>query len=127
MGDDGRVNSSRTAPPARTELTVLPDTSCSAGPLTGGMGAEDAAELARTLKALADPARLRLLSLIADSPSAAACACDLTDPLGLICEPACQVGRAEHRRGWVLRRCSASVLARGRRQGWACLSTRGRD
>lgn len=83
MGDHGQVNSSRTAPPARTELTVLPDASCSAGPLTGGMSAEDAAELARVLKALADPARLRLLSLIADSPASAACACDLTDPLGL--------------------------------------------
>ena len=83
MRDDGQVNSSPTTPPARTELTVLPEGSCSAGPLTGGMTAADATELARVLKALADPARLRLLSLIADSPTAAACACDLTEPLGL--------------------------------------------
>jgi hypothetical protein len=37
--------------------------------------------------------------------------------LRLICEPVCQVGRARHRRGWVLRRCLAFVLARGRCAG----------
>ena len=77
------MDSSPTTPPAHTELTLLPEGSCSAGPLTGGLTAAEATELARVLKALADPARLRLLSLIADSPTAAACACDLTEPLGL--------------------------------------------
>ena len=67
----------------RPELPLLVDGSCSAGPLSGGMPAEEAVELARVLKALADPARLRLLSLVADRPTAAACACDLTEPLGL--------------------------------------------
>jgi len=39
--------------------------------------------LARSLKALADPARLRLLSIVAASEGAEACACNLTEPLGL--------------------------------------------
>ena len=44
---------------------------------------EDAARLARTLKALADPARLRLLSLIAAHEGGEACVCDLIEPVGL--------------------------------------------
>jgi ArsR family transcriptional regulator len=43
----------------------------------------DALALAATLKALADPARLRLLSLIASQPEAEACVCHLTGPIGL--------------------------------------------
>lgn len=47
------------------------------------LGAEEAAGLAGVLKALADPSRLRLLSLIAAAPDGTACVCDLTDPLDL--------------------------------------------
>ena len=47
------------------------------------LGAEDAAVLARTLKAVADPARLRLLSLVAAHEGGEACVCDLVEPLGL--------------------------------------------
>lgn len=47
------------------------------------LGAEDAAVLARTLKAIADPARLRLLSLVAAHEGGEACVCDLVEPLGL--------------------------------------------
>ncbi|MBM0237405.1 winged helix-turn-helix transcriptional regulator [Micromonospora sp. ATA32] len=43
----------------------------------------DAERLAGVLKALADPARLRLLSLIQSAPEGEACVCDLTPPLGL--------------------------------------------
>jgi len=56
---------------------------CASAALDGGLSAERAADLARTLKALADPARLRLLSLIAASPTGEACICDLTGPLEL--------------------------------------------
>jgi ArsR family transcriptional regulator len=42
-----------------------------------------AAELAAALKAIADPARLRLLSLIQAQPDHEACVCHLTEPLGL--------------------------------------------
>lgn len=43
----------------------------------------DAEQLAQTLKALADPARLRLLSIVAASVDQEACVCDLIDPVGL--------------------------------------------
>lgn len=42
-----------------------------------------AAELARLLKAIADPTRLRLVSMVAAHENAEACVCDLTEPLGL--------------------------------------------
>ncbi|SFT33492.1 transcriptional regulator, ArsR family [Geodermatophilus amargosae] len=45
--------------------------------------AEQAADLSRVLKAVADPARLRLLSLVAAHEGGEACVCDLTEPLGL--------------------------------------------
>lgn len=43
----------------------------------------DAEVLAGQLKALADPARLRVLSLLMAAPSGEACTCDLVEPLGL--------------------------------------------
>ena len=43
----------------------------------------EAGELSRVLKAIADPARLRLLSLVAAYSGGEACVCDLTGPLGL--------------------------------------------
>lgn len=53
-------------------------------PLTDpGMSSPDAVALATTLKALADPMRLRLLSLIAGSADAEVCVCNLVEPVGL--------------------------------------------
>jgi len=53
-------------------------------PLLQGPLAEDEAQrLAQALKAIADPARLRLLSLIQGQPEGEACVCHLTEPLGL--------------------------------------------
>jgi len=49
-----------------------------AAPLTDA----EAEQLARGFKALADPVRLRLLSLIADAPDGTACSCDLEGPVG---------------------------------------------
>ena len=45
--------------------------------------ASQAADLARKLKALADPTRLRLVSMLAAHEGGEACVCDLTEPLGL--------------------------------------------
>jgi ArsR family transcriptional regulator len=42
-----------------------------------------AADLARVLKALADPTRLRLVSMVAAHEGGEACVCELTEPLGL--------------------------------------------
>ena len=47
------------------------------------MSAEHAEQLAVVLKAIADPVRLRLVSLIAASPSGEACVCDLNDAFDL--------------------------------------------
>lgn len=53
--------------------------SCCA-PVTGAvLGAEEASELARLLSALADPVRLRLVSLVA--ANGRVCSCDLEEPL----------------------------------------------
>lgn len=76
------MNSSRTDP-ALSLPGELGAPACAPAGLSSGLSADRAAELARTLKALADPARLRLLSLIATSPTGEACICDLTGPLEL--------------------------------------------
>jgi ArsR family transcriptional regulator len=47
------------------------------------LSAADAALLASRLKALADPARLRLVSLVLAAGDDGACVCDLTEPVGL--------------------------------------------
>lgn len=52
-------------------------------PVTAGVLDEaDAGELAAAFKALADPARLRLLSMVASAPAGEVCACDLVEPSG---------------------------------------------
>ena len=50
--------------------------------LTGPLDETEAAELADAFRVVADPARLRLLSLIASQPTGEACACNLVEPLG---------------------------------------------
>ena len=47
------------------------------------LSAGQAAQLAPLLKALADPVRLRLMSLIASHPGGEACVCDLNDAFDL--------------------------------------------
>lgn len=55
---------------------------CCAPVLTAPIDVEQAEELAAAFKVLADPVRLRLLSLIANSPEGEVCACDLVEPVG---------------------------------------------
>jgi ArsR family transcriptional regulator len=62
-------------------LTIL-DAEC-APLLENEIGDADAQRLAALLKVLAEPARLRLLSLIQAQPDGEACVCHLTTPLGL--------------------------------------------
>ncbi|MGH3930503.1 MAG: metalloregulator ArsR/SmtB family transcription factor [Pseudonocardiaceae bacterium] len=53
-------------------------------PQTGEpLSAEEAGELARIFKAIADPVRLRLLSLIASHAGGEACVCELTGAFAL--------------------------------------------
>ncbi len=66
--------------------TLLPITDVTAccSPITReAMPADQAEILARKLKALADPTRLRLLSIVAAAEGEEACVCDLTEPVGL--------------------------------------------
>lgn len=49
----------------------------------GELSSAEAQQAATALKALADPARIRILSLIQAQPEAEACVCQLTEPLGL--------------------------------------------
>ncbi|QTE28260.1 ArsR/SmtB family transcription factor [Pengzhenrongella sicca] len=68
--------------PALALTAAEPTASCA--PLTRApLGARDAVDLARVVKALADPARLRLISLISAHEGGEACVCDLIEPLGL--------------------------------------------
>jgi ArsR family transcriptional regulator len=60
------------------------DELASCSPMTGGViDVSEAERLARIFKALGDPTRVRLVSLIAAHDAAEACVCDLTDPIGL--------------------------------------------
>ena len=51
--------------------------------LQDAISAQEADQLAQALKVLADPARLRILSLIQAQPDGEACVCHLTEPLAL--------------------------------------------
>ncbi len=63
---------------------VTTDTAACCPPLTGSvLEPVEAEALARVFKALGDPTRVRLLSLIAAHESGEACICDLTAPVGL--------------------------------------------
>ena len=67
------------------QLPVLDTTgaACCAPLASAPLSAEDAKTLAGQLKAIADPARLRLLSLMLANDDYEACTCDLTEALQL--------------------------------------------
>lgn len=60
-----------------------PFSNCCTPLLAGHLNHEDAAQLAVLFRALGEPARLQVLSLIAAQPTGEACVCELTEPLGL--------------------------------------------
>src|SRR3954451_21841786 len=85
-------------------------------PLTGtAMSAEQAEQVAPLLKALADPVRLRLVSLIAASAGGEACVCDLNTAFDLT-----QATISHHLK--VLH--SAGVLDRDKRGVWVYYAVR---
>ncbi len=66
------------------ELLPVRDVTACCSPLTReAMTQENAASLASSIRALADPARLRIISMVAAHDGAEACVCDLTEPLDL--------------------------------------------
>lgn len=73
---NGRVNTAEKAP--------APTVGACCAPLTSeALSVEDAQRFAQLLKAVAEPTRLRLVSLIAAQENREACVCDLTGPVGL--------------------------------------------
>ena len=92
-------------------LPVVDEGSCCAPVGAPPLDAADAAELAVLLRALADPMRLQLLSLVVASGSA--CICDLTDPVGLS-----QPTVSHHMRVLV----EAGLLSREKRGRWVHFS-----
>ncbi|MGH8991408.1 MAG: metalloregulator ArsR/SmtB family transcription factor [Acidimicrobiia bacterium] len=50
--------------------------------LAGALSEAEAEDLAAAFKVLADPARLRLLSIVANAAAGEACACELVEPVG---------------------------------------------
>lgn len=96
-------------------LTIEPvrSTECCT-PVTHAVLEQGAADqLAKTLKALADPTRLRLLSIVAAHEGAEACVCDLTGPIGLS-----QPTVSHHLKVLV----EAGFLARSKRGTWGYYS-----
>ncbi len=69
---------------APTPLPLIdPNEAVCCSPGTTAIDVHAAERLAHVFKALGDPARVRLLSLISSTPDREACICDLTDPVGL--------------------------------------------
>ncbi|HEV7886451.1 MAG TPA: metalloregulator ArsR/SmtB family transcription factor [Acidimicrobiales bacterium] len=62
------------------EVKVI--TACCDPVLDSPLAEAEADDLAAAFKVLADPVRLRLLSMIASASTGEACVCDLVEPLG---------------------------------------------
>ncbi|MFJ4107994.1 ArsR/SmtB family transcription factor [Oerskovia enterophila] len=70
-----------------TDLTLAPagtaGAACCAPLVRQAADPQTARALAHTFKALADPTRVQLLSIVASHEGGEACVCDLTEPVGL--------------------------------------------
>ncbi len=86
---------------------------CTPSTVLPGLDKESAEALAARLKAIADPMRLRLISLVAAHENAEACVCDLTDPLEL------SQGTVSHHLKVLV---EAGLFAREQRGTWAYYS-----
>lgn len=99
---------------ATVELLPVEDVTACCTPVTEEALDRSAAELlAKSLKAIADPTRLQLISLVAAHDGAEACVCDLQEPLGLS-----QPTVSHHLKVLV----DAGILHREKRATWAYFS-----
>ena len=64
-----------------TVATEVRSNECCPSVLAAPLDTVDAAELASGFSALADPVRLRVLSILAASPEGEVCVCDFVEPL----------------------------------------------
>ncbi|HEV3475018.1 MAG TPA: metalloregulator ArsR/SmtB family transcription factor [Actinomycetota bacterium] len=92
------------------KLVQVIDADCCPPVLRSSLDEEEAGRLAAALKVMADPARLRLVSLIAAQPGGEACQCDLTHEIGLSQPTVSHHLRVLH---------EAGVLDREQRGRWA--------
>jgi ArsR family transcriptional regulator len=97
-----------TVTPTRTELLLLSE--CCSPVVREVIQPAEAETLAEGFKALGDPTRLRLISLVAAHEDAEACVCELTEPVGLS-----QPTVSHHLRILV----EAGILSREQRGKWA--------
>ena len=94
-----------------TASATLPDVIACCSPVTGGvLSLAEADQLAHVLKAVADPTRLRLLSMVAAHADGEACVCDLIEPVGL------SQGTVSHHLRVLV---DAGLLTREQRGKWA--------
>lgn len=100
-----------------TERVTLPATiaqsTCCVPRVTASLAPHDAEHIARVFKAMGDPTRVMLLSLIAGSEDREACICDLTEPVGL------SQGTVSHHMKLL---AEAGLVTREQRGRWAYFS-----
>ena len=101
-------------------LTPVDAVACCSPLLAEPLTSEQAGQLAPLMKALADPVRLRLLSLVAAHADGEACVCDLNDAFDLSQPTISHHLKVLHEAGlldrskrgtWVYYRIKADVLA----------------
>jgi ArsR family transcriptional regulator len=80
-----RMSNSSAAPKGRRQLPLTPlqTVACCSPLMIEPLSVEAADQVASLLKALADPVRLRLMSLVASHAGGEACVCDLTGAFDL--------------------------------------------
>jgi ArsR family transcriptional regulator, arsenate/arsenite/antimonite-responsive transcriptional repressor len=66
----------------KTSPTVIEPGGCCPPIAAAPLDEANAVEMARAFGALGDPARLRILSLLASAPDGEICVCDLVEPVG---------------------------------------------
>jgi ArsR family transcriptional regulator len=89
---------------------IVTDASCCTPVASAVLDAAEAQRLATLLKAVADPTRLRLLSIVAKHEGGEACVCDLIEPVGLT------QGTVSHHMKVLV---DAGILTREQRGKWA--------
>ncbi len=93
-----------------TSPQAVPPSSACGSPPVAALDRPEAERRAALLRALADPVRLQLLSLISASPDQEACVCDMTAAV-----PVSQPTVSHHLKTLV----DAGILTRERRGTWA--------
>jgi ArsR family transcriptional regulator len=82
---------------------------CCPSVLAAPLDADEAADMASGFSALADPARLRILSILAAAPDGEVCVCDFVGPVGKSQPTISHHLKSSVRPGW----CTATVAGSG--------------